>query len=161
MKFDDCPPYLQEYLDYMTTIKMRSELTVKNYYSDIRLFLRFLKQERGLCGETAFDGIKIADVPRELLETVTLADLLAFLAFTSAERENHAKARARKAVALRQFFKYLTVKKLWFETSPAQNLELPSPKKACRSILQSSRRPSFCAPVPRSEAGRITGIIVS
>lgn len=130
MKFDDCPPYLQEYLDYMTTIKMRSELTVKNYYTDIRLFLRFLKQERGQSGGAEFDEIRIADVPRELLESVTLSDLLAFLSFTSAERDNHAKARARKAVALRQFFKYLTVKKLWFEVSPAQNLELPSPKKS-------------------------------
>lgn len=130
MKFDDCPPYLQEYLDYMTTIKMRSALTVKNYYTDIRLFLRYLKQERGLSGGAAFDEIRIADVPRELLESVTLSDLLAFLSYTSAERDNHAKARARKAVALRQFFKYLTVKKLWFEVSPAQNLELPSPKKS-------------------------------
>lgn len=130
MKFDDCPPYLQEYLDYMTTIKMRSALTVKNYYTDIRLFLRYLKQERGLSGGAAFDEIRIADVPRELLESVTLSDLLAFLSYTSDERDNHAKARARKAVALRQFFKYLTVKKLWFEVSPAQNLELPSPKKS-------------------------------
>lgn len=130
MRFEDCPPYLQEYLDYMTTIKMRAELTVKNYYTDIKLFLRFLKQERGLSGGVPFDEIRIADVTREQLQTVTLSDLLAFLSYTSAERDNHAKARARKAVSLRQFFKYLTTKKLWFEVSPAQNLELPTPKKS-------------------------------
>lgn len=130
MKFNDCPPYLQEYLNYISTIKMRSELTVKNYYTDIKLFLRFIKKENGLCGNEEFDEIIISDVSEELVKKTTLNDLLSFLAYVSSERDNHGKARARKAVALRQFFKYLTIKKLWFEVSPAQNLELPSPKNA-------------------------------
>jgi len=130
MKFNDCPTYLQEYLNYITTIKMRSELTVKNYYTDIKLFLRFLKKENNLTGEEEFENIHISDVPEELVKKTTLNDLLSFLSYVSTERDNKGKARARKAVALRQFFKYLTVKKLWFEVSPAQNLELPSPKKA-------------------------------
>ncbi len=130
MKFNDCPPYLQEYLNYISTIKMRSELTVKNYYTDIKLFLRFIKKENGLCKNEEFDEIIISDVSEELVKKTTLNDLLSFLAYVSSERDNHGKARARKAVALRQFFKYLTIKKLWFEVSPAQNLELPSPKNA-------------------------------
>lgn len=129
MKFDDCPAYLQEYLNYIETIKMRSKLTVKNYYSDIKLFLRFLKINSGIAETDEFEKIKIEDVPESLVRSVTLNDLLAFLSYTSSERDNHAQARARKAVALRQFFKYLTVKKMWFDVSPAQNLELPSPKK--------------------------------
>ncbi len=130
MKFDDCPYYLQEYLNYIETIKLRSQLTVKNYYTDIKLFLRYLKISNGLAGDTEFSEITIEDVPESLVRKVTLNELLSFLAYTSSERENHAQARARKAVALRQFFKYLTVKKLWFDVSPAMNLELPSPKKA-------------------------------
>ncbi len=130
MKFDDCPSYLREYLNYISTIKMRSELTVKNYYTDIKLFLRFLKKENGLCKDIEFKDITICDVPEELVKRVTLSDLLSFLAYVSSERENHGKARARKAVTLRQFFKYLTIKKMWFDVSPAQNLELPSPKNA-------------------------------
>ena len=51
MKCDDCPSYLQEYLNYIETIKMRSQLTVKNYYSDLRLFLRFLKVKNGIATE--------------------------------------------------------------------------------------------------------------
>lgn len=129
MKFDDCPGYLQEYLNYIETIKLRSKLTVKNYYSDLRLFLRYIKVENGLGASNDFDSVTIADVSEELVKKVTLNDLLAFLSYTASERENHAQARARKAVVLRQFFKYLTVKKMWFNVSPAQNLELPSPKK--------------------------------
>ncbi len=130
MKYDDCPPYLREYLDYITTIKMRSALTVKNYYTDLVLFLRFLKRKNGLCGDVDFKEIKVFDVPEETVRAVTLTDLIEFLSYTSSERGNQSKARARKAVSLRQFFKYLTVKKQWFKVSPAQDLELPSPKKA-------------------------------
>ena len=129
MKFNDCPPYLQEYLNYIETVKLRSQLTVKNYYTDIKLFLRFMKVNNGLASEEDFDKIKIEDTPEDLIRKTTLTDLLAFLTYTSSGRDNKAQARARKAVALRQFFKYLTVKKMWFEVSPAQNLELPSPKK--------------------------------
>lgn len=129
MKFEDCPDYLQEYLNYISTIKMRSELTVKNYYVDLRLFLRYLKKDR-LSITDEMNEITIADVSDELVKSVTLNDLLAFLSYAASERDNKSKARARKAVSLRQFFKYLTVKKMWFEVSPAQNLELPTPKKA-------------------------------
>lgn len=135
MKFDDCPYYLQEYLNYIETVKLRSQLTVKNYYTDIKLFLRYLKVTNGLSGDTEFDKIKISDVSEQIIKKVTLSDILSFLSYTSSERDNHAKARARKAVALRQFFKYLTVKKMWFDVSPAQNLELPSPKKALPKYL--------------------------
>ena len=37
---------------------MRSELTVKNYYTDIKLFLRFIKQENGLCKDEEFDEVQ-------------------------------------------------------------------------------------------------------
>lgn len=130
MKYDDCPAYLQEYLNYIETVKLRSKLTVKNYYTDIKLFLRFLKVHNGLADEDDFDNIKIEDVSESIVKKTTLSDLLEFLSYTSSERDNHAPARARKAVALRQFFKYLTVRKMWFDVSPAQNLELPSPKKS-------------------------------
>ena len=130
MKYTDCPDYLRDYLNYIESVKLRSELTVKNYYTDIKLFLRYLKVSNGLADENDFDKITIEDVPEELVKKTTLSDLLGFLNYTISERDNKAQARARKAVSLRQFFKYLTTKKMWFEVSPAQNLELPSPKKA-------------------------------
>lgn len=135
MRFDDCPDYLQEYLNYIETIKLRSQLTVKNYYTDLKLFLRYLKYINGLAESDDFSEIKIADVSPELVKKTTLKELLAFLSFTLSERDNKSQARARKAVSLRQFFKYLTIQKFWFSVSPAQNLELPSPKKSLPKYL--------------------------
>ena len=136
MVFDDCPKYLQEYLNYTVTIKNRSKLTVKNYYTDIRLFLRFLKKENGLADDVEnFEDIKIEDTPEELVKSVNLETLLAFLNYAATLRGNGAKARIRKAVSLRMFFRYLTVKKGWFGVNPAENLELPKAKASLPKFL--------------------------
>lgn len=128
---DDSPKYLSDFLDYMAVIKGRSALTVKNYYSDLRLFLRYLKVNNdSTLKKYNFSEISISDVPEQLVKSVTLTDIMSFLHFSMEERQNEQKARARKAVSIRRFFKYLTDNKQWFEVSPAANLELPSPKRS-------------------------------
>lgn len=128
---DDSPKYLSDFLDYMAVVKGRSTLTIKNYYSDLRLFLRYLKVNNDpMLKDSDFSEITISDVPEQLVRSVTLTDIMSFLHFSMDQRQNHQQARARKAVSIRQFFKYLTDNKQWFEVSPAAKLELPSPKKA-------------------------------
>lgn len=131
----DSPQYLTDFLDHISVIKGRSVLTVKNYYTDLRLFLRYLKiNNDSSLSEKEFSEITIADTPESYVRSVTLTDILGFLHFTMDERLNQQKARARKAVSIRQFFKFLTDNKGWFEVSPAAKLELPPPKTDCPSI---------------------------
>lgn len=133
----DCPPYLTDFLNYMEVIKGRSKLTIKNYYTDIRLFLRYLKVNKIKGTDTSgdFSKITITDVPEFVVKSVSLSDIIDFLHFSMDERDNHQSARARKAVSIRQFFKYLTNNKQWFDVSPADKLELPSPKHALPKYL--------------------------
>ena len=42
-QYSDVPQVLRDYLSYMTVIKGKSPNTVKEYYYDLRLFLRFIK----------------------------------------------------------------------------------------------------------------------
>lgn len=127
----DAPACLTEYLNYLTTIKNRSQLTALNYYTDLRMFMRFLKIKNKLVPEDAeFSEITIGDLDEKYIRNVTLSDAMEFLSFTVSERSNQAKARSRKAVSLRQFYKFLTNNKAWFAASPMLNLELPSPKHA-------------------------------
>ena len=127
----DAPACLTEYLNYLTTIKNRSQLTALNYYTDLRMFMRFLKVKNKLVDANEdFSEIKISDLDDKYIKAVTLTDAMEFLSFTVTERSNQAKARARKAVSLRQFYKFLTNNKAWFAASPMLNLELPSPKNA-------------------------------
>lgn len=132
----DAPECLTDYLNYLKTIKNRSEQTVNNYYYDLKLFMRYLKIANGLVDKnTDFFEIKIADLDEKYIRNANLNDALGFLSFTINERRNQAKARSRKAVALRQFYKFLTNKKAWFTVSPMLNLELPSPKNALPKFL--------------------------
>ncbi len=145
------PQYLIDFLDYMSVIKGRSPLTVKNYYCDLRLFLRYLKINNDQTLKASdFSDIAISDTPESLVKAVTLNDIMGFLHFTMDERQNHQKARARKAVSLRQFFKFLTDNKNWFAVSPAAKLELPSPKNALPkhlTIEQSNQLLSECSEI--------------
>ncbi|MCL2633692.1 MAG: tyrosine-type recombinase/integrase [Oscillospiraceae bacterium] len=126
---DEVPAYVREFLDYIATIKGRSQNTVTGYFHDLKCFLRFLKIKHGMVDKKAvFEEIEVMDFPAEIIEKIELFDILEFLHFLSTERKNSPKARARRAVSVRQFFKYLTNNKQWFGVSPAQNLELPSVK---------------------------------
>ncbi|MDR0223415.1 MAG: tyrosine-type recombinase/integrase [Oscillospiraceae bacterium] len=124
----EAPACVREFLDYTATIKGRSENTVVSYFHDLKYFLRFLKIKHGLTPKSPFEDIGVGDFPDGIIKNVELVDILEFLHFLSSERRNSPKARARRAVALRQFFKYLTNNKQWFEVSPAQNLEMPGVK---------------------------------
>jgi len=130
----EIPTFVREFLDYLSTIKGRSANTVTSYFHDIKYFLRFLKIKHKLVGNDsrgealAFEEIAVDDFPADLVKAVELYDILEFLHFLASERGNTAKARGRRGVALRQFFKYLTNNKQWFTVSPAQNLEMPGAK---------------------------------
>lgn len=128
---ENCPQCIKDYLNYISTIKQRSEQTLKSYYSDLKLYMRFLKLSKKLVpSDTDFTEIDISDISDDFIKSATLSDMIEFLHFTKSERSNSAKSRSRRAIALRRFYKYLTDIKCWFSVSPAQNLELPSPKNA-------------------------------
>ena len=135
--YDDAPKLLKDYLVYLQIVKNRSELTVLNYYTDLRLFFRFYKIKTGRASDDPkeFQNISISDITESDIKSVDLMMAQDFLIYTKNEKDNHPKARYRKGVALRQFFKYLTNNKALFEVSPLANLELPTPKAALPKYL--------------------------
>ena len=98
-------PLLRDYLTYSETIKGKSTQTVEQYYLDLTLFFKYLKLQRSLVAEDVeFSEIKTDDVDIELLKTVTITDLYAFIVYCKNERGNKAASRSRKVSALRMFF---------------------------------------------------------
>lgn len=123
---DKIPLPLMSFLNYMETIKGKSENTVKEYYYDLRTFFRYLKLQRDLVPRNLkFDEIPIHDVDIELIKSVTLNDLYGFISFVSFERNNSNHAKARKVSALRSFFKFLHTKMKLIDENPAMELETP------------------------------------
>lgn len=136
-KYDNAPQLIKDYLVYLQLVKNRSELTVLNYYTDLRTFFRYYKIKTGRASDDPkdFATIDISDITESDIRSVDLMMVQDFLIYTKTEKDNQSKARYRKAVALRQFFKYLTNNKGMFEVNPLANLELPTPKAALPKYL--------------------------
>ena len=127
----ECPPFLRDFLTYNETIRGKSSRSVEGYYMDLRTFFRYLLRVRGLVPEdAAFQEIAIETVDLELVRSVTISDLYAFMVFCKEELHNNTATRARKTSTLRIFFKYLSVQTHQLEQNPAQLLESPKIKQA-------------------------------
>lgn len=146
MSNEQIPQPINDFLAYLSTIKGKSPKTVHEYYLDLRLFFRYIKQKRGLTGDTPFNEISIADIDNAFLQTITLSDAYDFLMYTVQERPKHsnsensaiglmATSRARKVSSLRSFFKYLTDKAHVLAHNPIQNLEYPSVRRSLPKYL--------------------------
>lgn len=128
---DNTPVILEDFLNYIETIKGKSENTVKEYFFDLRTLLRFLKLRYKLVDKNIpFDEIDISDVDETIIRRVTLQDLYAFISFVDKDRNNKNNAKARKVASIRSFFKYLTTKIKIISENPA--LDLESPKTSVR-----------------------------
>lgn len=122
----EMPLILRDFLNYLQTIKGKSINTVKVYFFDLRVFFRFLKIHNNLVDKNIdFDQIDICDVDLDLIKTVTLSDLYAFMSYVSNNRDNTSYARARKVASLKSFFNYLFNKAKLLNTNPASELESP------------------------------------
>ncbi len=124
-----CPPIIRDFLTYNEVIKGKSSKSVDEYYLDLQTFFRYLLMVRGkVDSKTPFEQIEINCVDTELIRTVTISDLYAFIVFCKDDRGNNAATRARKTSTLRIFFKYLTSQIHLLESNPAEMLESPKVK---------------------------------
>jgi len=129
---DEFPPLIQKFANYKDVVQGCSNKTVSEYLFDLRTFCRFLVSKRdGLNTEGEdFDSIDIRGLDTAFFESVTSTEIYDFLAYTKNERSNSERARARKLSAVKQFYKYCTVRQNLFENNPAINIEAPKLKKS-------------------------------
>lgn len=126
-----CPNVIRDFLTYNETIKGKSSRSVEGYFIDLQTFFRYILLIRGKVDKKLeFEEISIESVDIELIKTITVTDLYAFLVFCKEERNNGAASRARKTSTLRIFFKYLSVQTHQIENNPAELLESPKVKQA-------------------------------
>ncbi|RXI47560.1 recombinase XerC [Clostridium tetani] len=126
----ELPQQLNNFLNYLTTVKERSPNTMSAYKVDLVMFFRFLKlYKTKLPKDIEFDDIDISDIDDEFIRKITLTDLYSFMAFLDNYRDNGSYAKARKVATLKSFFKFLYSKVKILEENPAIELESPKIKK--------------------------------
>ncbi len=128
-------PIIRDFLNYMLVVKGKSQLTVDEYYKDLRTFFRYIKMIRLSLYETPFEEISIVDVDLDLIASVTLSDAFEFMNYCIDERENLAATRARKSCTLRMFYKYLTNKVHLISVNPLEELDTPKIGKTLPKYL--------------------------
>lgn len=124
------PFFLEDYLNYLTTIRGLSEKTVNEYAFDLRTFFRFImKRFKMVDSDIDFDNIDISNFSIDDLKKVKLIDLHAFIAYTDKIRNNTNLTKRRKITSLRTFFDYLVNTVELLSENPAIKLETPKIEK--------------------------------
>lgn len=135
-EFHTLPQSVIEFLNYLSVVKSKSELTVLEYASDLRLFFRYMLVYSGLVDkETEFDKIEISFIDLDFIKNIKISDAYAFLSYCRNERGNDNAAISRKVSTLRAFFKYLCVKMKQIPENPMEELESPKLKKSLPKYL--------------------------
>lgn len=146
-RYTDCPVILRDFLTYHETIKGQSQLTIHEYYLDLRMFLRFMKLMRGeMPIDTRLDDIPIKDVDLAFVRDVTTSDIFDFLSYLANDRNPDPdssapdlgigpSSRARKLSAIKSFYKYLTVRTKQLQENPVADLEYPKLRKSLPKYL--------------------------
>lgn len=146
-RYSDCPQVLREFLIYHENIKGQSQLTISEYYLDLRMFLRFVKLMRSdMPIHTHLDDIDIKDIDLAFIEKIDTSDIFDFLSYLANDRTANpdsaapdygiaASSRARKLSAIKSFYKYLTVRTKQLEENPVADLEYPKLRKSLPKYL--------------------------
>ena len=162
-RYHDCPQILRDFLVYHENIKGQSQLTVSEYYLDLRMFLRFTKLMRNdMPMTTNLDDIDIKGIDINYIREIDTSDIFDFLSYLANDRAINPEsaapeygispaARARKLSAIKSFYKYLTVRTKQLQENPVADLEYPKLRKSlpkyltidqCSSLLQAVSGPN-------------------
>jgi len=146
-KYTDCPVILRDFLTYHETIKGQSQLTISEYYLDLRMFLRYITLMRNeMPIDTPLDDISIKDIDIDYIRDINTSDIFDFLSYLARERTENPQdrsaergvgpsARARKLSAIKSFYKYLTVRTKLLTENPVADLEYPKLRKSLPRYL--------------------------
>lgn len=138
------PPILRDFLSYHENIKMHSVKTVEEYFLDLRMFFRYLKQQRNTeLRSLDFDEIDILDVDLAFVKNITVSDILGYMTFLSRKKTGKqigltAKSKARKQASIRSFFTFLTKTMHLMDVNPALSIDSPKQKKTLPHYLNES-----------------------
>lgn len=128
------PEFLNEYLIHIKIVQLLAQRTIEEYYTDIRLFLRYIHESNLNTGKDIED-IDISDMTVDELQKITVSDIYNFIFYTSDERQNKDRARYRKLSSLRSFFKYLEKVAHIIKENPTKDLDVPVPKASLPKFL--------------------------
>ena len=110
------PKILDDYLNYLISVKTYSIGTIEIYNIHLMLFFKFLKEYMGIKQD-------VKDFNKFILLQVKEKDIIAYLVYCNYTKDNNPYTRELKLVAIRGFYNWLldTFKNEYFP-NPAENI---------------------------------------
>lgn len=131
------PAILREFASYKLTIQGCSKKTVDEYLLDLRTFTKYILLRNNDI-DTTYENLESADISTvtpDFYANITTLDIYEFLYYIGDERGNESAAKSRKLSAIKALYKFLTVKRNYFENNPAINIESPKNKRQLPKFL--------------------------
>ncbi len=130
--YEKLPELVCDYLRYADAVKNRSQKTIFEYALNIKEFLSFLLVDKNICKQ---DNINLHLCDENFFKSISLNDAYKYISYCKNERNNSSTTRARKVVAIRQLFKYLSDNRQILKNNPMKALDTPKQKKALPKYL--------------------------
>lgn len=139
----DAPDILMEFLEYHSTVRGHSDLTITGYYMDLKILFRFIKRRRGLVSRsTPFNEIDISDVDIDFIKSIKIEDLYRYQSFSpemlNSPNALSAASRCRRTSSVKSFYNYLCNKRHLLETNICQELDMPKRQASLPRYLEES-----------------------
>lgn len=137
---NDVPDIVMEFLEYHSTVRGHSDLTVFNYYHDLRILFRYLKKRRRLVpSDLPFQEIDITDIDLDFIKSIRIEELYRYQSFSpDGYHSLSAASRCRRTSTVKSFFNYLTVKRHLLDYNVCQELEMPKRQASLPRYLEES-----------------------
>lgn len=151
IKRKENPNFLNEFLDYSTTIQNKSLGTIKEYNYDLKHFIQYLVfrynndeipkdmliventqvsiDKTELKVEEDIKRIDISKLNKEFLEKVKLEDIHAFLFHLKSSYNLKPASLGRKVASIRSFFNFICTIRRTLKNNPTIGLETPKQPK--------------------------------
>jgi len=137
---NDVPDIVMEFLEYHSTVRGHSDLTVNGYYHDLKILFRYLKRRRHLVpNDIPFNEIDITDIDLDFIKQIKIEELYRYQSFSPAGSASlSAASRCRRTSTVKSFFNYLTLKRHLLDNNVCQELDMPKRQASLPRYLEES-----------------------
>ena len=129
-----------EFLEYHSTVRGHSDLTVNGYYHDLKILFRYLKRRRHCVpNDIPFNEIDITDVDLDFIRQIKIEELYRYQSFSPGGSASlSAASRCRRTSTVKSFFNYLTLKRHLLDFNICQELDMPKRQASLPRYLEES-----------------------
>ncbi len=121
---------VDDFLDYLKSARGLSENTTREYYYDLRTFLKYMMVRKGLAKEENIEDEVIDNVDEEFISSINKRDIYAYMGYLDKTQKNSARTRHRKISSINSFFNYLINTIDVLEINPLEGIDMPKVEKS-------------------------------